>query len=88
MICPHCNTSAHVENVFADAAGTTRRGWCPECEVALTEVSFVVYTAPKHGEGARALSRKLKEGRLRVELKEATPERAASPANGSTQAVD
>lgn len=81
MICRRCNGPAQVDKTYKTKAGTTRRGWCPACEVTLTEVSLVVYVEPKRGEGAVAVARKLEQGHLKVELKEATPEEAAPVTN-------
>lgn len=81
MICPKCGSRAQVENTYATPAGTARRGVCTGCGAVLSEVSIVAFVDPARGQGAQVLARRLSQGSLRVELKEAASEEAASGGN-------
>ena len=70
MICPQCKVKAVVEQTFAESAGTARRGTCPQCRRVLTEVAFVTSVNPNRGQGAAAMARKIREGRVHLKVDE------------------
>lgn len=82
MICtkPGCGGKIQTTHTFdAGVHGMTRRSMCPRCKRSYTLIVTIVVTEPKAGQGAFALAKKLRNGKMKVGVHLSEPEEEVDP---------